>query len=555
MVSADVASNEIDVRAYLVMLWRRRVLIALVVVPMVAAAVLLSLRQTPLYEAKTQLLVDPSALRSLSQADASSRLDPDLVVATEIQVLKSRPVKDAVEGSLGAVREVGASRVGETLIVEVRGQSTDPDRAARVADAYAASYTELRRTEANAQLFMLTDEIQRKIQQLQTEMDRLDPRADAARRDALIGQQSRFRERLNQLDVEAAARSSAARIVAPALVPTSPVKPRPVRNVAVALFFGLLVGVGLALLLEFLNDSIRSKDDVDLVPGASPVLGVIPLVRSRRGDDGHLVSLDRFDEPSGEAFRALRTSVQLLAGGNGARTIELTSAMPQEGKTTVTTNLAVVLASAGRRVVLVDCDFRRPMVHRAFGLSPAVGVTSVLADGVPLEEALQDVAEVPGLRVLAAGPMPPDPADLAGSQRLSHLLFELQSQADFILLDSPPVLPVTDATLLALWVDATITVVRAGSTRRNELREALDLLRQARAPVMGTVLNGAAVGDSYAAGYYYQARVEHDERRAGKQTNGSRPARLRRKSKTRSKGNDDGAGGARVRSGSDRNRG
>ena len=553
MVSADVASNDIDVRAYLAMLWRRRFLIALVVLPMVAAAVLLSVRQTPLYEAKAQLLVDPSALRSLSQSDASSRLDPDLVVSTEIQVLKSRPVKEAVEESLGAVRDVGASRVGETLIVEVRGQSSDPDRAAKIADAYATAYTDLRRTEANAELFTLTDEIQRKIQQLQTEMDRLDPRVDGARRDGLIAQQSRFRERLNLLDVEAAARSSAAHIVAPALVPTSPVKPRPIRNVAVALFFGLLLGVSLALLLEFLNDSIRSKDDVELIPGASPVIGIIPHVRSRRGD-GHLVSLDRFDEPTGEAFRALRTSVQLLAGGDGARTIEVTSAMPQEGKTTVTTNLAVVLASAGRRVVLVDCDFRRPMVHRVFGLSPAVGVTSVLADEVPLEEALQAVADVPGLRVLAAGPMPPDPADLAGSQRLSHLLFELQSQADFILLDSPPVLPVTDATLLALWVDATITVVRAGSTRRNQLREALDLLRQARAPVMGTVLNGAAVGDSYAAGYYYQARVDRHDRRAGEQTNGARPARLWRKPKTRSKGNDNGAGGARVRSGSDGNR-
>jgi capsular exopolysaccharide synthesis family protein len=253
-----------------------------------------------------------------------------------------------------------------------------------------------------------------------------------------------------------------------------------------------------------------------------PVLGLIPLVGSWKDrDQTKLVSLTEPNSPAAEAYRSLRTSVQFLGLDRPLRIIEVTSASPGEGKTTSLANLGVALARAGRQVIVVCCDLRRPRLHEFFGLSNTIGFTSVLVGDVGLSTALQPVPGSDRLRVLASGPIPPNPSELLASERAGEVLAALAQQADIVLIDAPPVLPVTDAAVLANRVDATLLVVSANVTTNKQVHRAAEILRQVDAPLVGAVLNGVELegGYGYQYGYYrekpkgaHRAPREGDER-------------------------------------------
>jgi tyrosine-protein kinase len=197
------------------------------------------------------------------------------------------------------------------------------------------------------------------------------------------------------------------------------------------------------------------------------------------------------------------------------RTVQITSPSAAEGKTTTLTNLAVALASAGQRVVMVDCDLRRPRLHQFFRLPNEVGFTSVLLGELPLREAVQQVGKG-DIVMLASGPLPPNPSELLSSQRTVQVLAALQAEADVVLIDSPPVLPVTDAAVLSARVDATLLVTRAGTTTRKQLTRSVELLRQVDAPLVGTVFNSVSGSDAYGYAYnyrYYYRQEEPEKRR------------------------------------------
>jgi capsular exopolysaccharide synthesis family protein len=181
--------------------------------------------------------------------------------------------------------------------------------------------------------------------------------------------------------------------------------------------------------------------------------------------------------------------------------IQFTSATIGEGKTTTVTNLATVFADAGRRVVVVDCDLRRPLVHQVFGLTNDVGLASVLMGEVSVSEAVQPVPGYERLFALTAGALAPNPSELLSLKQTSEIIFGLQTHFDYVLLDSPPVLPVTDSVVLSEWVEAVVIVTAAGVTRRKALRRAIELLRQTAAPVVGLVLNRAKPEPGYAYSY------------------------------------------------------
>lgn len=477
------------------------------------ATLVLSFRQTPIYEGKARLLLQPASDVSLFDSNATTaRIDPELLVETEIQVIKSDPVRTAVEQKLGPVRDVEAERVGESLMIEVRGHSTDPERAAAVSNAYANTYVEFRRRQATDEMLGAGEGIQAKINELQRQIDALDSRA-TSRRDVLVAQQARFKDRLDEIEVEAGLQSGAARVVSTASVPKKPVKPAPVRNALLASIAGVFLGVSLAGLLEYLDDTVMTKDDLARVTGGLPVLGVVPIVRAWRTRRSGLQLTAAGDpmSPASEAYRALRTSVQLLGVDRPVRSVQVTSAVAGEGKTTTAANLASSLSASGQRVVLVDCDLRRPRLAEAFGVGNEVGITSVLAGHVSLSDAIQLLTTHHHLHLLTAGPLPPDPSELLGSRRASELVFAIQSEFDIVVIDSAPVLPVTDATLLAAWVDATMLVVTSGATRSKHLRGAIELLRRVDAPLMGTVLNQATAEAGF--GYRYGRYEANGERR------------------------------------------
>jgi len=539
MAEADEAP-ELGLRDYLSVLRRRRGIIALAVVVVVAVTLIASFLQTPVYEATAEVLIQTSGSSNLFNP-STAQPDAARALQTQIQVLNSQPVRDAVKKQLGRAPNVSVAEVAQTDIIEVKAQSTDPKQAATVANAYANAYIKFRQTQAVNDLLAAAAQIQAKVADLQKQIDALNVQltagtpADQAlarqnlgpQRDALVTQQSAFKQQLDQLQVNGALQTGGAQLVTPATAPSSPIKPRPKRNAVIAVAVGLIFGIGVAFLLEYLDDSIKTKDDLDRASAGMPNLGLIPLASgAKNATRPEVVSISAPTSAAAEAYRSLRTSVQFLGLDQPVRALQLTSPGAAEGKTTTVANLGVALARAGQSVCLVCCDLRRPKVHEFFGLSNSIGLTSVLLGEVPLASAVQEVPAEEHLAVLPSGPVPPDPSELLSSPRIDELIDDLRKHFDIVLFDSPPVLPVTDAAVLSRRMDAIVLVATAGVTTRRELGRAIELLRQVDAPLVGTVLNGTTDqgGYGYSRGtyrYYGSTQSPRGSGANGAATNGA----------------------------------
>lgn len=485
------------------MISRRRPIFAASVLVVTVPALVISLLTTPVYVAQAEVLLQPRTSETLFDPTTSVPADPLRQVRNEIRVVSSASVRAEVEAQLGSVPKATARAVGASDVISVSVRSPDPARAAVVANAYATSYIEHRRKLAVDDVLAATRQVESKIGELRQQIDAA---AGGAQKESLVASQGVFKQKLDQLQVDGALKQGGAQLVTPATAPSSPVSPRPLRTGIVALLFGVVIGVGLALLRELLDDSVRSKADFERWVPDVPVLGLIPVVSSWRAKDGpYLVSLEEPASPAAEAYRALRTSIQFIGLDHPMQTLQITSANTQEGKTTTLANLGVALARSGPTVAIVCCDLRQPRVHEFFGLSNEVGFTSVLLGKVPLAGAMQEVPGQARLSLLSSGPLPPNPSELLSSRRTVEVLGSLQAEYDIVLLDAPPVLPVTDSIILSGRVDATLLVVVAGSTSRKEAARAMELLRQVDAPVVGAVLNGAETEDSH--GYAYESAV------------------------------------------------
>jgi receptor protein-tyrosine kinase len=312
-----------------------------------------------------------------------------------------------------------------------------------------------------------------------------------------------LKQRLNQLQVDASFTKGGPRLITPAAVPTRPIAPAPKRNAVLGLAVGLLLGTALAFAFDHFDDSIKSKEDLDRATRDVSVLGLIPLVPGwKNRDEAYVVSRTEPSSPAAEAYRALRTSLHFLTLERSLRVLEVTSPNASEGKSTAVANLAIVLARAGERVIVVSCDLRRPRVHEFFDLPNSVGFTSVVTGESSLHAALQQVPNEPRLLLLASGPVPPNPSELLASTRAAELLGALKGQADFVLLDVPPVLPVTDAAVLSSRADGVLLVATVGSTGGKQMTRAIELLRQVQAPVIGAILNGGQSNYGYQYEYY-----------------------------------------------------
>ncbi|MGH9156472.1 MAG: polysaccharide biosynthesis tyrosine autokinase [Acidimicrobiales bacterium] len=510
------SADELELRDYLRVIRRRKWTIALTAVVIVGAALTAAFLKTPRYRASAELLIAPKVSETLfNPNNGSIYTDPRRAVATEIKVLSSKAVEDAVAEKLGSRPTISATGSPDDDVVTVRAVSVDPERAALIVNTYATEYIDYRRESTVRDILDAQAEIQRKVEEKQGEIDALDAQpgpkdspARAAERTSLTNQQNLFRAQLDQLQVGASLNSGGAQLITPAEAPDEPFEPNPVRSGITALAIGLLLGVGLAFLFEYLDDALRTTVDVERATQGLPVLGVIPAVPGWRNQKTtRTVTRSEPNSMAAEAYRSLRTSVQFLGLDSPLHTLQLTSPSSSEGKTTTVANLAVALADAGQRVIVVDCDLRRSRLHEFFGLANTVGITSVLVGDVPLSAALQQAGTDDRLRVLCSGPRPPNPSELLSGQRAIEVLNAIRAEADIVLFDSPPVLPVSDAVVLAARVDATLLVAHVRSTSKKALLRAYEQLRQVDAPVIGTLLNGASGddGDLYSYGYGYGA--------------------------------------------------
>lgn len=285
-------------------------------------------------------------------------------------------------------------------------------------------------------------------------------------------------------------------VVRPADLPVSPVSPRTTINITLGLLVGLALGIGVAVLRETLDTTIKTSEDLQKLTDSSP-LGVISY--DGQAQKNPLVSQMDTRTGRGEAFRTLRTNLRFVDIDHPPRTVVITSSVASEGKSTTACNLAITLASAGVRVILVEGDLRRPRVADYMGLDGAVGLTDVLIGRAALDDVLQPWGNST-LAVLASGALPPNPSELLSSTQMSELLAAMRVRADIVLLDAPPLLPVTDAAVLGRECDGALVIVRHGKTTKEQLARSLGALGNVGARLLGTVLNMAPAGGAH--GYY-----------------------------------------------------
>lgn len=437
------------------------------------AAFGLSLAFTPIYQAKSQLFVSVQSAEEISSA-YSGGLFVQQRIKSYVDVVDSPGVLDPVIAKLGIplsntelAERVSAQNPPNTVLLYVLANDPDSKLSAAIADATARS-------------------LAREIVRLET--------------------------------TESGAKPVRAELIKPAQVPSAPISPRTQLNIVLGALLGLMAGVGFAILRSVLDTSIKSVAELEDAAQATP-LGVISFDPDAKTQP--LVTLR--GSSHAEAFRSVRTNLRYIDVDNPPRTVVVTSSLPNEGKTTTACNLAIALGQNGSKVLLIEADLRRPKVAEYLGVDGSVGLTDVLIGQVSLDQALTPWQRGT-LDFLPSGAIPPNPSELLGSRQMAELLEHLAQRYDVIILDTPPMLPVTDAAVLATLADGALLVARHGHTRREQVEHAAEALRQVGARVLGTILNFAPVrrrsgygydryGYGHGYGYDYGYADEAGERR------------------------------------------
>jgi succinoglycan biosynthesis transport protein ExoP len=519
---------EPTLRGYLHVLRRGRWWVAAFSLLGLAVSLALSLTATRQYSATAQLLVLSTASVTPSTGPGQSVIT-NTDVQTELQLVTSAQVQRQVAEKLGNVPGVAASEVGQTNVIAVTAVSPSPAKAALIANTYAEAFVSWSTMMAVNNLSAAEGQLNAQIKAIGKEMGQLRS-GDSAQATALSNQQAVLKGQLAQLQVAGATASTGLELVTPATAPTAPSSPKPTQNALLGLVAGLALGVGAAFLRDSLDDTLTTGEAVERVIGA-PVLATVPMIASLRKKDAKpvVITVSEPTSQSAEAYRSLRTSLQFAQQDRPLRSILVTSSSPGEGKTATVVNLGTVFTQAGMQVVIVSCDLRRPGLSQFFTPAGHADLSAVLGGSQPLQQAVTPVPDVEGLWTVGTHEAAANPTELLSSQRMRSVVGELAQRFDIVLIDSPPVLPVADATILSRYVDAVLLVVAAGQTRRAELRRTRAKLGQASAPVMGAVLNKATAQDGY--GYYggYQPyTMEPDAAPGGARgAQGARGARYR----------------------------
>ncbi|WP_194860509.1 polysaccharide biosynthesis tyrosine autokinase [Dietzia sp. SYD-A1] len=418
----------------------------------------LSLLTTPTYQSRVQFYVTVSAGDSASAAYQGS-LGAQQRVQSYAELVKSSDIAQEVVDASGVdlsaaavARAATASAGNRTVLLDVSVTDTDPDRALRMAQGYGEVLPEA----------------------------------------------------INRLEIPDGGGPALAKltVVNPPALPSSPVAPNTEQNVAIGLVLGLLAGVGLALLVNALDRRVKTKEHIEELAG-TPVVGSIPFRKNEDKEGGaeHIVPFREGHSPAAESFRRLRTNLQFLNVDHPPRVIVLTSSVAMEGKSETAINLSLALAEAGNRVLLIEADLRRPLVVSYMSMPDRVGLTNILSGQADFADVVQETRHE-GVDLLACGPLPPNPSELIASEMARKLLQDLRDVYDYVIIDSPPLLPVTDGALLARIADGALLVVRTHRTTGDQLIQAVDNLEKADSTLLGIVTVANKPAKKGASGYY-----------------------------------------------------
>jgi non-specific protein-tyrosine kinase len=511
-------------RQYASIIWKWLWLIILGTLVAGVTAFVVSRRMTPVYEASATLLIQQADNPSLTYSDI---LGSERLARTYAELLTKQAILDTAAERLGLEEvdedAVSVQSVRDTQLIELKAEHINPQLAAEIANTIPAVFIERNEAMQLNRFSESKESLARELSRLQADTEAAQARIDAIGVPATAAEEAelaRLQMGLTQyrssyatlLSSYEATRLAEARtmdnvvVVQEAGVPEEPVRPRTMLNTLLAAVVGAMLAVGTALLIEYLDDTLKCPEDVARVLGLS-TLGAIAHMRmdgrANRTEE-QLVTALTPKSPISEAFRTLRTNIQFSSVDKPIRRLLVTSPSPTDGKSITAANLATVMAQAGQSVVLVDGDLRRPVLHKIFKLPNAAGVTSaMLARSNPSADGCLLPTQVENLQLLTSGPLPPNPSELLGSQRMSKLIEDLEQEADMLIFDSPPTLVVTDAAVLAKQVDGVLLVIDARTTREEVARRAMEELAKVGAPVLGVVLNKVPVSRRGGYGYYY----------------------------------------------------
>jgi capsular exopolysaccharide synthesis family protein len=463
-----------------------------------AAGIGIPLTEAQQYTATAQVLVQ-GATGPTALGEGPQQVTPT-EVQTMLQLVTSASVQQAVRHKLGSAPPVQTSEIAQTNIIAITAVAAAPGTAARIANAYAAQFVETQESAAIRSALSSETAIRREISADAREISKLRSQGrPASQIDSVVNQQAVLQVQLSQLQLNGAGQNAPLTVVTPAEAPLSPSSPKPAQDAILGFIAGLVLGLAAAFLRDNLDDAVSSKETAEHITNA-PMLAAVPMVTSwRKRDRPLVVSLARPSSPATEAFRSLRTSLQFARAEHELRTILVTSPAASEGKTSTLANLGAVFAQAGQNVLMVSCDLRKPRLGQFFGIDESAGLTTAILGEDSVENLICRAPGTENLWLLPSGPTPPNPAELLNGARSQQIFARLRDTFDLVLIDSPPILPVTDAAVLAKDADATLLVVAAFRTKSGDLLRASEKLAQVNARVVGVVLNEAT---RQAAGYY-----------------------------------------------------
>lgn len=445
-----------DLKEYFRILRRRWLLILLVVLAAAGAAQSVTMLTTPRYAATSQLFVAVHGNESVGDLNQGNAFAQSRV-ASYVALATSPTILDAVAAETGLSADdlatsISATSPPKTVLIEIRAESYNARRAARIANVTA-------------------DQLVKLVGELEATNDHT--------------QQPVSLRKVHDADV-----------------PRSPFEPSTLRNLAAGLLLGAAGGIGAALVVDRLDTRLRGRQAVE----QAAVANVLGAITTESGQQDLLLRPSQNYSARHEAFRQLRTHLQFANVDGGVRSVLVTSSIPGEGKSTTAANLAIVLGESGVRVLLVDADLRRPVIAKAFGLEGSVGLTTVLTGRIPLAEAVQPVAGFTGLSVLTAGILPPNPSEMLSSAAMERALGQMREHFEVIVVDSPPLIDVSDAGALATLVSGVLLVASAdGRLHKDQLAQSLENLRFVNAKLFGLVLNRLDASRSKAGYYGYQS--------------------------------------------------
>lgn len=496
-----------EFKAYFNVLWRQKWVIIFVVAITVIATVLVTQTVVPMYAASSTLRVATAMGGSLDYV----RYDltyADRLMNTYARFVTSRPALDELQRQLDLDKppQIDVDILANTELIRITAEDRNPVRAQEAANALAEIVIAQSRK-------LDTGSGQSAQQILQEQLAQIENELELARREhesltvqfpegslditassrAIALKEQTYSTMLEQYEtfrVREAIQANALSVIEPAITPSEPFKPRPTLNLALGIVVGLIGGVALALLRENMDTTLYTAEQIEAASELS-MFGNIPAVKRRQR-----MELLNGNSPPGQAFRRLRTNIFAFDRDASLKSLLVTSAVPKEGKSTIVASLALAIAQSGRNVVVVDSDLHMPVLHNIFDVPNATGLSNVLKQEATSAEAVQ-TTNIPGVHLLTSGPSPNNPSELLSSPAMTALIDELQEQFDVVLLDSPPLLAVADAVVLAPVVDGVLLVVGRAQVQQEAVQIARQQLTAAKARLIGVVVNHAKQGRNY----------------------------------------------------------